>query len=316
MGSPVSYFDYMSPVPYCLLFISLMFSMIVMLMSGSSVIHWLHANRHWTQEQLKQGNYFVLSYLFVDSHAYILCRFVILKQRAKPLFDTIQRQCEACGEITGRNSHAAGGLEEDKFDLLANRSSKGTRNQFNSDTFWTGQHLIVQYWSGVATTSSVVMHAGLNYKQQCRVPQFLARGPFNDWGYDQDISSAMNLVSDGTWEHEIMAAWPTYLQLNVFGYDDYYYSDVDGDGIMDRLPPNSIAHNYLNLSAPPYPALTWALIVDDATLEWTLEPRGHASHCKDYRAVDAGNSRSTAYLYHHHRNLQHGPRLHPIVIPH
>ncbi|KAG1859045.1 glycoside hydrolase family 13/glycosyltransferase family 5 protein [Suillus tomentosus] len=147
----------------------------------------------------------------------------------------------------------------------------------NSDTFWTGQHLIVQYWSGVATTSSVVVHADLNYKEQRRVPQFLARGPFNDWGYDQGISNAMNLVSDGIWELEIMAAWPTYLQLNVFGYDDYYYGDVDGDGVMDRLPANSIALNYLNLSAPPYPALAWALIVDDATLEWTLEPRGHAS---------------------------------------
>ncbi|KAG1788870.1 uncharacterized protein HD556DRAFT_1529798 [Suillus plorans] len=147
----------------------------------------------------------------------------------------------------------------------------------NSDTFWTGQHLIVQYWSGVATTSSVVVHADLNYNQQCRVPQLLARGPLNNWGYDQGISNAMNLVSDGTWELKIMAAWPTYLQLNMFGYDDYYYGDVDGGGVMDRIPPNSIALNYLNLLAPPYPALAWALIVDDATLEWTLEPHGHAS---------------------------------------
>ncbi|KAG2142801.1 uncharacterized protein EDB93DRAFT_1157751 [Suillus bovinus] len=147
----------------------------------------------------------------------------------------------------------------------------------NSDTFWTGQHLIVQYWSGVATTSSVVVHADLDYEQQRRVPQFLARGPFNNWGHDQGISNSMNLVSDGIWELEIMAAWPTYLQLNVFGYDDYYYGDIDGDGIMDRLPPNNIAPNYLKLSAPPYPALAWALVVDDATLAWTLEPRGQAS---------------------------------------
>ncbi|KAG2368619.1 glycoside hydrolase family 13/glycosyltransferase family 5 protein [Suillus spraguei] len=147
----------------------------------------------------------------------------------------------------------------------------------NSDTFWTGQHLMVQYWSSVATTASVVVHADLNYKQQRRVPQFLARGPFNDWGYDQGISNVMNLVDDGTWELEIMAAWPTYLQLNVFGYDDYYYGDVDADGVMDRLPPNSIAPNYLNLSAPPYPALAWALVVDDATMAYTLEPRGQAS---------------------------------------
>ncbi|KAG1865591.1 hypothetical protein C8R48DRAFT_672223 [Suillus tomentosus] len=62
-ASPVSYFDYTSPVPYCLLFISLMLAMIAMLTSGSSMIRWLHADRHWTQEQLKQGGCFILSYL-------------------------------------------------------------------------------------------------------------------------------------------------------------------------------------------------------------------------------------------------------------
>ncbi|KAG1731719.1 hypothetical protein EDB19DRAFT_1912432 [Suillus lakei] len=62
-GSPVQYFDYTSSAPYCLLFISLMLAMIAILTSGSSIIHWLHTDRHWTQEQLKRGGYFVLSYL-------------------------------------------------------------------------------------------------------------------------------------------------------------------------------------------------------------------------------------------------------------
>ncbi|KAG2039162.1 hypothetical protein BDR03DRAFT_952067 [Suillus americanus] len=62
-GSPVSYFDYTSPAPHCLLFVSLMLAMIAMLTSGSSIIRWLHTDRHWTQEQLKPGGYFVLSYL-------------------------------------------------------------------------------------------------------------------------------------------------------------------------------------------------------------------------------------------------------------
>ncbi|KAG1819345.1 hypothetical protein EV424DRAFT_1644749 [Suillus variegatus] len=62
-SSPVSYFDYTSPAPYCLLFISLMFAMIAMLTSGSSMIRWLHADQHWAREQLEQGDYFVLSYL-------------------------------------------------------------------------------------------------------------------------------------------------------------------------------------------------------------------------------------------------------------
>ena len=132
-------------------------------------------------------------------------------------------------------------------------------------------------WSQVAASATVVVHGDVNYNTQRRVPQFLARGPFNQWGYDQGISAVMNQIGDGTWELEIMASWPTYVQINVFGYDNYYYGDVDGDGVMDRLPPNTIASNYLNMSAPPYPALAWSLVIDDQSLQWSLQPRGQAS---------------------------------------
>lgn len=61
--SPVPYFDYTSPVPYFLLFISLMMAMIAMLTSGLSMMRWLYADRQGTQEQIKSGGYFLLSYL-------------------------------------------------------------------------------------------------------------------------------------------------------------------------------------------------------------------------------------------------------------
>ncbi len=38
---------------------------------------------------------------------------------------------------------------------------------------------------------------------------------------------------------QMMARWPSNVQLNVFGYDTYFYGDTDGDGVLDRLPPNS-----------------------------------------------------------------------------
>ena len=50
-----------------------------------------------------------------------------------------------------------------------------------------------------------------------------------------------------------MDQWPASVQLNVFGYDNFFYGDADGDHVLDRLPPNSAQPNYLNLSAPPYP---------------------------------------------------------------
>ncbi|KAF7323001.1 Modular protein with glycoside hydrolase family 13 and glycosyltransferase family 5 domains [Mycena chlorophos] len=147
----------------------------------------------------------------------------------------------------------------------------------SSDNFWSGDHIIVQYWSQAAMSTAAVIHADYNYSgAKRRVPQFLARGPFNTWGFDSGVTSLMTQNSDGLWELEIMASWPTYVEVNVWGYDDYYYGDTDGDGIMDRLPPNSDAPNYLNMSAPPSPHLAWALLINDYDMSWTLEPRGEA----------------------------------------
>ncbi|TDL24794.1 glycoside hydrolase family 13/glycosyltransferase family 5 protein [Rickenella mellea] len=147
----------------------------------------------------------------------------------------------------------------------------------NAGNWWTGQHIIVQYWSSAAMSAYAVVHADRNFPMQRRVPQFLARGPFNTWGFDRGVPSLMELNSDGKWELEVMATWPTYVQLNVFGYDDYFYGDTDGDGVLDRLPPNSAAPNYLNMSAPPHPHLAWNLVVDDSTMTWYLEPRGQSA---------------------------------------
>ncbi|KAG2140941.1 uncharacterized protein EDB93DRAFT_1161140 [Suillus bovinus] len=74
-ASPVPYFGNPSPVSYCLDFISLMLAMIVMLTSGSSIISRLHSDRHWIQEQLKRGSYFVLFYLLsiVTPEFFVLC---------------------------------------------------------------------------------------------------------------------------------------------------------------------------------------------------------------------------------------------------
>jgi alpha-1,3-glucan synthase len=82
---------------------------------------------------------------------------------------------------------------------------------------------------------------------------------------------------DGKWELDIMDGWPSSIQLNVYDYDDYFYGNTDGDGVLDRLPPNSLAVNFVNMSAPPKPHLPWTLIVDDSTMTWSLQPRGYLS---------------------------------------
>ncbi|KAG6369953.1 hypothetical protein JVT61DRAFT_9055 [Boletus reticuloceps] len=59
-----------------------------------------------------------------------------------------------------------------------------------------GTHLFID-WSRAATGASVVVHTDLNHSTQQHVPQHLACGPFNDWGYDQGILAAMNQTGDG-----------------------------------------------------------------------------------------------------------------------
>ena len=102
-------------------------------------------------------------------------------------------------------------------------------------------------WSAMTTSATQVVHADSGYDKPRRVPQLLARGPFNTWGFDKGISAKMDHREDGKWELEIMASWPSYVQLNVFGYDDYFYGDTDGDGVMERLPPNSAGMSFFHL---------------------------------------------------------------------
>lgn len=119
-------------------------------------------------------------------------------------------------------------------------------------------------------------HADIGVSQPRRFPQLIARGIYNTWGFDLGLPNLLQQNEDGLWELELMAIWPSYIQLNVWGFDDFFYGDVDGDGVMDRLPPNSLAPSYLNMSAPPSPHLAWTVIVDDATMTWTLQPRGES----------------------------------------
>jgi alpha-1,3-glucan synthase len=138
--------------------------------------------------------------------------------------------------------------------------------------------MIPSDWSEATLSVAAVVHADTLFSgPQRRMPQLLIRGPYNQWGFDQGLPSKMELNQDGKWELEIMAAWPTYVQVNVWGYDDFFYGDTDGDGVLDRLPPNSVAANFLNMSAPPKPHLAWSLIIDDASMTWSLEPRGEAT---------------------------------------
>lgn len=61
-----------------------------------------------------------------------------------------------------------------------------------------------------------------------------------------------------------MAQWPSIVQVNIFGFDNFFYGDTDGDGVMERLPPNTVAPNYFNMSVPPQPVRDLFILYDIA----------------------------------------------------
>ena len=103
----------------------------------------------------------------------------------------------------------------------------------------------------------------------------MTRGEFNHFGFDADIPAVMKQNSDRKWELEIMDGWPWSIKLNIFQY--YFYGDTDSDSVLDRLLPNSLAVNFVNMTTPPKPHLGWTLIVDDVIMSWSLQPRGYLS---------------------------------------
>jgi alpha-1,3-glucan synthase len=149
---------------------------------------------------------------------------------------------------------------------------------------WKGEHVTLQYWNRVTGSSDHIQHTDTNYKgQPRRFPHLFAHGPYNQFGFDAGIDSSFDLGKDGKWKLHIMTEWPSVAQVNVWGMNPggkpdagFVFGDVDDDGVLDRLPPDSLAKNVLNMSAlPPRPYLAYRIEIDDATLAYKLVYAGN-----------------------------------------
>jgi alpha-1,3-glucan synthase len=157
----------------------------------------------------------------------------------------------------------------------------GTKNQE-----WSGEHVNVQYWSSLLGSSDHVQEGDLDtpsgYPSTRRWPHAFMMGPFNLYGFDAGIQNQMTLGSNGLWTYNFMADWPALVQVNLWGINpdgqpdqSYVYGDVDGDSILDRLPPSSLASNTLNITeGPTAPYLSWQIVINDGSRRFILLPQG------------------------------------------
>ena len=147
---------------------------------------------------------------------------------------------------------------------------------------WQGNHVIVQYWSKLLGSSSFTQHSDSGFNTPRRFPHLYANGAFNQFGFDGGYRNQLQLAESGQWEWHYMDEWPGKVQLNVWGMNPdgqpdqtYILGDVDGDFVLDRLPPSALVSSTINITdGPAFPYLSFKLVVQDSGLGFQLAPQG------------------------------------------
>lgn len=153
---------------------------------------------------------------------------------------------------------------------------------------WKGTHVKVQYWSKKSGSSDHFQSGDLNgaSQQPRRFPNLFMMGEFNNYGYDQGLANELHQdAKTGLWKMNYMAEWPASFALNAWGLNPdgkpdatMVLGDVDGDNILDRIPPISLLDNVINITgAPQLPYLAYRLEVDDGSYRFNLVPVGSSS---------------------------------------
>ncbi|KIV87923.1 hypothetical protein, variant [Exophiala sideris] len=151
---------------------------------------------------------------------------------------------------------------------------------------WEGTHVILKYWSETTGSADHIQHTDLTETLPRRWPHAFVEGSWNQWGYDAGTKNQMEQLNKdgGQWTYDLAAEWPTQITINIWGMDaegkpdlTAAYGDVDGDHVLDWLPPNSASDNVINLTqTPPTPYIAWRIVVNDGNYSYGTVPMGSA----------------------------------------
>lgn len=150
---------------------------------------------------------------------------------------------------------------------------------------WSGQHVILEYWSKLTGSSDHRQEGDLDPNTPPRrFPHLFWQGPYNQYGFDAGLNNEINLnPATGKWEFNFMTEWPTLAQVNVWGFnpdgqpdETAVFGDIDQDSVLDRLPPSSLSAVIINITEGPVsPYLAWHFTLDDGTYQFHLLPTGN-----------------------------------------
>ncbi|KAG8163888.1 hypothetical protein KVR01_005806 [Diaporthe batatas] len=154
----------------------------------------------------------------------------------------------------------------------------GTRTQE-----WTGEHIMIQYWSQLTGSSAVMQHGDLDGPDDGPrlFPHLFAHGKFNEYGHDTSLTSEIKF--EGQWKYHFMGEWPDGFAVNVWGINpdgqqdlSFVYGDLDQDGVLDRWIPSTLSEVKIRLDhPPPYPHLAYEFLLERDSYRYTLRPTGN-----------------------------------------
>ncbi|PYH45918.1 alpha-1,3-glucan synthase [Aspergillus saccharolyticus JOP 1030-1] len=196
-------------------------------------------------------------------------------------------QHHAAGADKWRYSTNWGSSFSDWMDYTGGNTTI-TENSWSgtSKQAWKGYHVRTEYWSRWTGSSDYVQEGDTGWTHQVsrRFPHLFWEGPYNEYGYDAGLDNVIRQdTTDGLWKYHFTYEWPAYGQVSVWGMnpdgepdEGWVMGDADNDTVLDRMPPSSLSTTVINITEhPPSPYISWKLIIDDATLKYSLSPVGH-----------------------------------------
>lgn len=92
----------------------------------------------------------------------------------------------------------------------------------------------------------------------------------------------MQMKNSNIWNFDFVSEWPAQIAVNLWGINPdgqpdqtRVYVDIDGDYVLDRIPPYSLINNVINITdAPPSPFHGWQITLNDADYRYQLSPIG------------------------------------------